>query len=65
MTNVVGNFIVGAPLIGANSGSSRLLVNATPPDFQPYSGPILHTENVIKVTRADGQAENIKLIVRL
>jgi hypothetical protein len=65
MTNVIGNFIVGAPLIGANSGSSRLLVNATPPDFQPYSGPILHTENVIKVTRADGQAENIKLIVRL
>jgi hypothetical protein len=65
LTNVVGNFIVGAPLIGANSGSSRLVINTTPPDFQPYSGTILHTENVTKVTRSDGQAENIKLIVRL
>jgi len=65
LTNVIGNFTVGAPLIGASSGSSRLVINSTPPDFQPYSGAVLHTENVTKVTRADGQAENIKLIVRL
>jgi len=65
LTSVTGNFTVGAPLIGVSSGSSRLIINSTPPDFEPYSGPILHTENVTKVTRADGQAENIKLIVRL
>ena len=65
LTNVVGSLIVGSPLIGASSGSSRLVISSTPPDFEPYSGAILHTESVTKVTRADGQAENIKLIVRL
>lgn len=64
LTNVKGTFIAGAPLIGANSGTSRLVINSTPPTFQPYSGDLLYTENAVKTTRADGQAENIKLIVR-
>jgi hypothetical protein len=42
-----------------------LIISTITPEFQPYSGPILHTENVTKITRTDGQAENIKLIVRL
>jgi hypothetical protein len=65
ITNTFGNFITGAPLIGVDSGTSRLIISAITPEFQPYSGPILHTENVTKITRTDGQAENIKLIVRL
>lgn len=64
LTNVKGTFIAGAPLIGANSGTSRLVTNYTPPTLQPYSGDLLYTENAVKTTRADGQAENIKLIVR-
>jgi hypothetical protein len=61
---VKGTFVAGTPLIGANSGTSRLVINSTPPTLQPYSGDLLYTENAVKTTRADGQAENIKLIVR-
>jgi hypothetical protein len=41
-----------------------LIIGADRPEFQPYSGDILYTENEVKTTRADGQAENIRLIVR-
>jgi hypothetical protein len=64
LTNVQGTFAVGSLLIGANTGTSRLVINAGLPEFQPYSGDILYTENAIKTTRADGQAESIKLIVK-
>jgi hypothetical protein len=64
LTNVKGRFVAGSPLIGANTGTSRLVINTSPPTFQPYSGDLLYTENAVKTTRADGQAENIKLIVR-
>lgn len=64
LTNVRGTFATGAQLIGANTGTSRLIINAGTPEFEPYSGDILYTENAVKTTRADGQAESIKLIVK-
>jgi hypothetical protein len=64
VTNVRGRFAQGAPLIGANTGISRLIINTSNPEFEPYSGDILYTENATKTTRADGQAESIKLIVK-
>jgi hypothetical protein len=65
LTNVKGTFETGVPLRGASSGvSDRLVVSVQTPEFQPYSGDILYTDNVTKITRTDGQAENIKLIVR-
>lgn len=65
LTNVIGTFRTGVPLRGASSGvSDRLVVSIQNPEFQPYSGDILYTENTTKTTRAEGQAENIKLIVR-
>ena len=64
LTNVKGSFITGLSLVGATSGTSRLTIGSTTPGFQPYSGDILYTENAVKTTRADGQAENIRLIVR-
>jgi hypothetical protein len=65
LTNVIGTFRTGVPLRGASSGvDDRLVVTVTNPEFEPYSGDILYTENAIKTTRAEGQAENIKLIVR-
>jgi hypothetical protein len=33
------------------------------PEFQPYTGDMLYVENTTKIDRADGQAENIKLVV--
>jgi hypothetical protein len=64
LTHVVGTFVAGLPVIGANSSVSRTLVAVTNPEFEPETGDILHVENIIKTTRSDGQAENIKLIVR-
>jgi len=64
LTNVRGTFTTGLSLIGATSGTSRLIIGSGTPEFQPYSGDILYTENAVKTTRADGQAENIRLIVR-
>jgi hypothetical protein len=64
LTNVKGSFTTGLSLIGATSGTSRLIIGSGTPEFQPYSGDVLYTENEVKTTRADGQAENIRLIVR-
>ena len=64
LTNVQGTFATGSSLVGASSGTSRLIIGSGSPEFQPYSGDILYTENAVKTTRADGQAENIRLIVR-
>jgi hypothetical protein len=64
LTNVKGTFTTGSSLVGASSGTSRLIIGSGSPEFQPYSGDILYTENTVKTTRADGQAENIRLIVR-
>lgn len=64
LTNVKGNFSIGTSLIGASSGTSRLVISKKLPEFEPYSGDVLYTENAVKTTRADGQAENIRLIVR-
>lgn len=64
LTNVKGVFTTGSSLVGASSGTSRLVIGTGTPEFQPYSGDILYTENTVKTTRADGQAENIRLIVR-
>jgi hypothetical protein len=58
-------FRTGVSLRGASSGvSDRLIVTIQNPEFEPYSGDILYTENATKITRTEGQAENIKLIVR-
>jgi len=64
LTNVKGSFSTGLSLVGATSGTSRLIIGSGTPEFQPYSGDVLYTENEVKTTRADGQAENIRLIVR-
>jgi hypothetical protein len=49
---------------GANSGITRTVVKKFNPEFQPYTGDILYVENTQKVTRADGQAENVKFVIR-
>ena len=64
LTHVVGSFVVGSPIIGANSGVSRTLVSKKSPELEPETGDILYVENIVKTTRSEGQAENIKLIVR-
>ena len=64
LTRVRGEVSVGGLLIGANSGVNRTVVKLDNPEFEPYTGDVLYTENALKTTRTEGQAENIKLIVR-
>jgi len=64
ITKVKGTATIGLPLIGTTSGASRIVISKTTPEFQPYSGDILHVENITKTQREDGQAENIKFVVR-
>jgi hypothetical protein len=63
VTQVKGIFIPGLPLTGINSGASRIISTVTNPEFEPYTGDILYIENDVATQRADGQAENIKLII--
>jgi len=64
VTQVKGSFVVGLSVTGVTSGTSRTLVASTNPEFEPYCGDILYVENVQKIDRADGQAENIRFIIQ-
>ena len=64
LTKVRGTVSVGGLLIGANSGVTRTVVRKFDPEFQPYTGDILYVENTQKIQRADGQAENVKFVIR-
>jgi hypothetical protein len=64
LSKVKGTLTVGSVLIGSTSGTSRTVVSKVNPEFQPYSGDIVHVENITKTQRAEGQAENIKFVVR-
>lgn len=64
VNQVYGTISPGQILIGANSGTNRAVVNLTPPDLERYVGDILYAKNIVKVDRADGQAEEIKLIFK-
>ena len=63
LTKVIGTFSAGLPLVGATSGASRTVTTVATPDLQPYTGDMLYIENAVKTDRADGQAENIKIVV--
>jgi len=63
ITQVVGEFTPGFTLTGISSGASRIVTTVTNPEFEPYTGDILYIENDVATQRADGQAENIKLII--
>jgi hypothetical protein len=64
LTKVRGTVAVGGLLVGANSGVNRTVVKKIDPEFQPYTGDILYVENTQKIQRADGQAENVKFVIR-
>jgi hypothetical protein len=64
LSKVRGTATIGLPLVGVTSGVSRIIISKNTPEFQPYTGDILYVENITKTQREDGQAENIKLVVR-
>ena len=65
LTNVRGQLIVGTPLKGTiTNPTGRVVVTTSSPEFEPYSGDILYCDNVLKTQRTDGQAENLKFVVK-
>jgi len=64
LTKVKGTFTSGLSLVGQTSGVSRTAIALTNPELQPYSGDIVYTENAVKTDRTQGQAENIKLVIK-
>jgi hypothetical protein len=65
LTRVRGTPQIGLPLKGVSSNpGGRTIVNISRPEFEPYTGDILFVDNIIKTQRTDGQAENIKFVVK-
>lgn len=65
LVGLEGTPTVGSPITGVSSGVSRTIVTTTPPDFETGSGDIVYIDNRSPITRSLGQAESIKLIIRL
>ena len=65
LTRVRGTPVIGTPLKGVTTNpTGRAVVIVKNPEFQPYTGDILYVENIARTERTDGQAENIKFVVR-
>ena len=65
LTMVKGSITIGSVLKGESTNpTGRTVVSLTPPEFQPYSGDVLYVDNIEKIQREDGQAENIKFVVK-
>ena len=65
LTNVRGIISVGSVLKGSSTNpTGRTVFSINYPEFEPYSGDVLYNENVEAVFREDGQAENIKFVVK-
>lgn len=64
VTKSKGTITIGGLLKGQNSATSRAVSSVANPEFEPYSGDILYVQNQVKTERADGQAENIKFVVK-
>ena len=64
LIDVVGTLLVARDLVGDTSGATRTVTSITNPEFEPRSSDILYVENITPVTRVDGQAEDIKLVLQ-
>ena len=65
LTNVRGTISIGTVLKGVTTNpTGRTVFSIDYPEFEPYTGDIQYAENFTKIERNDGQAENIKFIVK-
>tara|TARA_Y100001938_G_scaffold151009_1_gene245057 strand:+ start:12367 stop:13992 length:1626 start_codon:yes stop_codon:yes gene_type:complete len=64
VTGVEGEFRTGVVLNGVISSADRFVVAVTNPEFEPDSAEVLYIENLSPITRIDGQAEDIRLILQ-
>lgn len=64
LTDVKGSVANGVSLFGQNSATSRPVASVDFPELKPYAGDIVYAENILKVERSLGQAEEIKLVFK-
>jgi len=65
LTKVKGTPTNGVPLKGTiTNPTGRIVVTTANPEFEPYTGGILFVENIQKIDRTDGQAENLKFVIK-
>ena len=65
LTNVKGSLTLGEVLKGANTNTSgRTTVSVQNPEFQSETGDILYLDNITKIQRTTGQAENLKFVIK-
>lgn len=64
LTDVKGSVVIGSTLVGATSSVGRPVVSVKNPDLKPYAGDIVYAENILKVQRSQGQAEEIRLVFK-
>ena len=65
LTNVRGTVTVGTVLKGTTTNpTGRTVFSIKYPELEPYTGDVLYNENIEVVQREDGQAENIKFVVK-
>lgn len=65
LTNVRGTATIGSVLKGTTTNpTGRTIFSIDYPEFRPYTGDIMYAENFTPIQRNNGQAENIKFIVK-
>jgi hypothetical protein len=65
LTNVKGDIAIGSVLKGTLSNlTGRTVFGIKYPEFEPYTGDIEYAENFAPIERQNGQAENIKFIIK-
>lgn len=65
LTNVRGSASIGSVLKGTTTNpTGRTIFSVDYPEFRAYTGDILYAENFLSIQRNNGQAENIKFIVK-
>lgn len=65
LTRVKGEVAIGTPLKGTlTNPTGRVVVTINNPEFEPYTGDVLYTENIVKTERIEGQAESLKFVIK-
>lgn len=64
LTDAKGTVANGVTLFGQSSATARPVAGVKFPDLKPYAGDIVYSENILKVDRSPGQAEEIKLVFK-
>lgn len=64
LTNIFGTPAIGRLLIGQQSSVAKPIISVKNPDLEKYAGDIVHNKNILKVERSEGQAEEIRLVLK-